>query len=254
MPKQYDVPLRLVTPHMHGPKVKDAQWLMAGNSKIKGLGTYKDGKLDSDYGPLTAQATQRTKYWLGFPNNAIDQVFGQVLYEYLLPGSDRKLPADYKTRRAKRIAAATPGKNALAKAISQIGYEESPFGSNNNKYGVWYRMNRVAWCAIFESWCFGNSGYSRFRYSYVPNIHYDAKINRNKLMIVRSPQPGDIVCYTLHGSVDAHTAFFEKWISPGKTFWDVGGNTGPTNISNGGAVMRQKRKMGMVNVFVRVQA
>jgi len=239
---------------MRGPKVKDAQWLMQGNNKFKGLATYKDGKLDSEYGPLTAQAVQRTKYWLGYPASAIDQVFGQVLYEYLLPSSERMLPADYKQRRAKRIASATPGKNALAKAISQIGVEESPRGSNMQQYGKWYHMNGVAWCAIFETWCFAHSGYKRFRYSYVPNIHSDAKFNRNHLMIVRSPEPGDIACYTILGHEDAHTAFFEKWISPGRSFYDVGGNTGPSDISNGGAVMRQKRQMSMVNVFVRVQS
>ena len=77
--KQYDVALELTTPRMKGQKVKDAQWLMAGNNRFEGLATYKDGAIDGDYGPLTAQATYRTKYWLGYADKAIDRSFGQQL-------------------------------------------------------------------------------------------------------------------------------------------------------------------------------
>jgi surface antigen len=40
----------------------------------------------------------------------------------------------------------------LATLKSQIGYTESPAGSNNTKYGKWFGMNFVAWCAIFVCW------------------------------------------------------------------------------------------------------
>lgn len=36
-------------------------------------------------------------------------------------------------------------------ARTQIGYKEGP--NNQNKYGAWYRLDNVAWCAIFISWC-----------------------------------------------------------------------------------------------------
>jgi hypothetical protein len=254
MPDQYEHALNLVTPLMHGQKVKDAQWLMAGNNKIQGLATYKDGAIDGVYGPLTAQATYRAKYWCGYPPAAIDRSFGQTLYEYLLPSSERKLPPDYLQRRKMRLAAAetSPGSKALAKAITQIGTKESPFGSNLQKYGSWYGMNGVAWCAIFASWCFAHTDFKRFRYSYVPAIHDDARNVRNGLCVVRTPRPGDLACFNFGGVRDAHVEFVEKMTGAGSTFESVGGNTGHTNYSNGGEVLRSTRYVSNVGAFVRI--
>lgn len=46
-------------------------------------------------------------------------------------------------------------------AISQNGYKESPAGSNRTKYGEWFGMNGVPWCAEYEAWC-GNEASRRF--------------------------------------------------------------------------------------------
>lgn len=255
MSKEFVPALRLTTPHMTGQPVKDAQWLMQGNSVFgPGLATYKDGDLDGDYGPQTAQAAARTKWWLGYPESAVLPTFGQTLYEYLNPQIARPLPPDYKTRRAARIAAITPGVYAIETALTQLGYEESPRGSNRTKYGQWYGFNGVPWCAIFESWCFAHSEHPRssYRYAAVEMIYLDARAGRNGLRLVSQPQRGDVVCYSLHGDTFAHTAFFDEWIPPTTQFWDVGGNTGPSNVSNGGAVLRQKRDRSMVKAWVRV--
>lgn len=40
---------------------------------------------------------------------------------------------------------------------SQVGYREGP-RNNETKYGAWFGMNFVAWCAIFLSWISFNSG------------------------------------------------------------------------------------------------
>src|SRR5689334_21606820 len=40
--------------------------------------------------------------------------------------------------------------HVLAIARSQLGYRES--GSNHTRYGRWYGLDGVAWCAIFISW------------------------------------------------------------------------------------------------------
>lgn len=253
---QYAVPLNLTTPLMHGQKVKDAQWLLSGHNEIKTggpLATYKDGAIDGIYGTLTAQATYRAKYWLGYATDAIDRSFGQTLYE-LLNGS-LKLNADNLRRRKQRLDSVdtgTPGSKALAEAITQIGTKESPRGSNRNPYGSWYGMNGVAWCAIFCSWCFAHSGTTRFRYSYVPALHWDAINVRNGLCVVRSPQPGDMACYNWGHGPDAHVEFFEKWESQGYSFSAVGGNTGSLDFSNGGEVLRSTRYMGNVDAFVRL--
>lgn len=251
----YKHPLILVTPHMTGQRVKDAQWLMKGNNRHKNLAPYKDGIIDGDYGLITAQATKRTKFWLGYPLASCDMVFGSKIYAYLVPSSNPAyvpLPDDYKKRRNERIAAAlvTPGSKALAKAITQLGYKETY--KNLTKYGEWYHFNGVPWCAIFESWCFSMTGRSSYHYAAVENIYDDAIHGRNGLSRVFMPRPGDVVCFNLHGDRFAHTAFFEKWLDKSSgSFQDLGGNTGPTNISNGGMVARGTRDLSMVTAFVR---
>jgi hypothetical protein len=253
--KQYDVPLRLVTPHMKGQAVKDAQWLMAGNSRFKGLATYKNGNVDGDFGILTAQATRRTKYWLGYPDSGLDSVFGQTLYEYLRPNDWRPLPESYRVRRNQRLEAIpvpSPGEKAFRLAEKEIGYHESPAGSNNNKFGIEYGFNRVAWCAIFESIMFKHAGYPRFRYAAVEAIYWDAMANRNGLYIVRSPKLGDVIGYQFHGDSFAHTAFFVRWISEGRVLEDLGGNTSASDWSNGGEVGKQNRDVSLVRFYARV--
>lgn len=42
----------------------------------------------------------------------------------------------------------------IKRARAEIGYTETPAGSNRTKYGVWYGMNGQPWCAIFISWLF----------------------------------------------------------------------------------------------------
>lgn len=50
--------------------------------------------------------------------------------------------------------------NMVNTAISQIGTLEGK--NNDNKYGRWFGMNNVAWCAIFVSWCAAKSGNMEF--------------------------------------------------------------------------------------------
>lgn len=253
MPKQYAIPLRLVTPNMTGQKVTDAQWLMAGHNRFEGLATLKDSQIDGVYGLVSAQATKRTKFWLGYPLASCDTVFGQTIYEYLRPNDWRPLPAEYRTRRAARLKAAeqTVGDKALNMAITQLGYEESPVGSNRTKYGAWYGWNGVAWCAIFESWCFAHTGWAKFRYAACALIYYDARLGRNGMRQVWTPKRGDVVIYNVRGDRFGHTSFFEKWVDQ-DTFQEVGGNTGSRGFNNGGAVARGTRNTSQVTAYIRV--
>lgn len=256
MAKEFAQPLVLTTPHMKGQKVKDAQYLMAGHSRFKGLATYKHGTIDGDYGLLSVQACRRAKFWLGYPLAAVNGktggVFGQTMYEYLRPTHWRPLPDEYRKRRDARIAATskTPGQKALALAKKELGYHESPAYSNRTKFGLEYGFNGVAWCAIFESIMFKHAGFPRFRYAAVEAIYNDAIYGRNSLRRVFSPRQGDIVCYALHGDPFAHTAFYDVSSSSGQ-FWDVGGNTSAQDFSNGGEVARQLRSTRLVHAYVR---
>ena len=249
---EFTKPLTLKSPHETSQRVKDAQFLMGGHSRFGNLHTYK-GAIDGEYGPLSAAATRETKRQLGYPAKACDESFGQTLYEYLRRNQWRPLPKTYQVRRAAILKAAqeTIGSKALAVAATQIGTKESPFGSNRQKYGEWYGDNGEPWCAQFESWCFDQSGYHNYRYEGVQAIVADARAGRNNLHVVTTPRPGDVVAYTLHGDPYAHTAFFHSWIDA-STFWDLGGNTGPVDMSNGGEVLKQQRSRYIVTCFVRV--
>jgi hypothetical protein len=249
--RPYEHPLALVSPHMSGQRVKDAQWLLAGHSRFDGLATYKDGKIDGEYGPLTAQAARRAKYWLGYPANGVDYRFGQTLFEYLRRERWRPLPDAYHERRAQRLAQAEeqaqPGLQAFRVAETQLGYHET--GHNCTKYGQWYRFDCVAWCAIFVSWCIAESGRKRpFRYSYVGNVYDDARWGRAGLSVVRTPRRGDLALYAPH----KHISFFDHDLGGG-VFQDLGGNTSDgVGWSNGGEVARTIRRYSTVEAFVRV--
>lgn len=253
MAGEFDQPLVLTTPHLKGERVKDAQWLLSGHSRFADLATYKDGAIDGDYGPLTAQAAARARYWLGYPTGKQVPVFDQTLYEYLRPNQWRPLPVGYRTARDARIAAAaeTPGRKALELAATFIGVHEEPPGSNRQMFGAWYGFNGVPWCAIFESYCFAHTGHPSFRYAAVEQIYYDAVFGRNGLHRTQTPRAGDVVCYSHHGTRFAHTGFYDHKSSD-REFVDLSGNTSSADFSNGGYVERHTRDLSNVTAFVRV--
>jgi len=159
----------------------------------------------------------------------------------------------------------TVRKQALSRAVTQLGVKESPPDSNNVKYCSWYGMTGP-WCAMFATWCFelgaqdiakdSPSFQKGVDYSYVPYIVGDARAGRNGLKTVDSDQvePGDLVCYDWerNGEYD-HVGIFEKWITGAADFNAIEGNTSTSNNSNGGEVMRRQRNVGgQGTVFVRV--
>jgi len=154
----------------------------------------------------------------------------------------------------------TSAKARLEKAQAEIGYKENPANSNRNKYGEWYNMDGVPWCAIFCTWSDQLSGSPSVsfvrgqRYSYVPYVVNDARLGMYGLAITSDPQPGDLVCYdwSWDGEFD-HIGIFENWVNETQ-FEAVEGNTSTSDNSNGGQVMRRSRNRGEQNtVFVKVK-
>lgn len=148
---------------------------------------------------------------------------------------------------------------ALDRARSQLGYKESPPGSNQNKFGDWYGMNYQPWCAMFCTWAYENEGNSPAfnkgtRYSYCPYIVSDAQNRKYGLSITQDPIPGDLVLYDWsYDTVFDHIGIFECW-NDLTNFQCIEGNTSTSNNSNGGEVMRRKRNTGaQKTVFVRVE-
>jgi len=152
---------------------------------------------------------------------------------------------------------------ALERARGQLGYVESPAGSNQNKYGSWYGMNGQPWCAMFTTWAYelgaqdihedSPSFVKGIRYAYVPYVVGDATNGRNGLKVTGDPIPGDLVAYSWDWDAEFdHIGLFEKWAGQG-TFTAIEGNTSLDSNSNGGQVMRRTRTpSNQSTVFVRV--
>lgn len=239
--------LHLASPLMTGADVTALQKLLNAGGYGKGLDA------DGEYGPMTAQAVYRAKFWLGFPRP--DQIAGGNLTEYLT--GQVKPTRDMRAVVARRKKAAKEGafrKQAVKLAKSKVGTVESPV--NIQEFGKWYGMNGVPWCAIFVSWSFANAGSKSFarrsRWSYVPYVLNDAHAARNGLTVTATPEAGDLVLFDWDSDgVCDHIGIVEK-PSPLVT---IEGNTSPTDNSNGGQVMRRTdRAASDIAAFVHVSA
>ncbi len=148
---------------------------------------------------------------------------------------------------------------ALAKAVSQLGYAESPAGSNLTKFGAWYGMDGNPWCAMFVTWAYLQAGPSKSfvkgaRWAYCPYVVADARAGRNGLTTTDDPIPGDLVVYDWQrDTIYDHIGIVEK-VTGKNTFDAIEGNTSTSNNSNGGQVMRRSRTTSDAGiVFVRVR-
>ena len=253
--------LSLTSPHVTGANVKSAQTLLKTNRW--GTSFFPDA-IDGDFGPLTAAACHRAKFWLGYPTKSCTQDFGPELYGYLTavghPGY-LKLPILNTLRRKSRLKAPKPvatfRTKALALSKTFLGYEEKPV--NLTIFGAWYGFNGEPWCAMFVSYCLSKSG-KAFKLAYVPTIVSLAEQD-NGMYLTSQPIPGDLICYDWdnNGLFD-HVEFFDSWADQAAgTFHTVGGNTlppgGTGNQSNGGGVYANVRgtRQGYNVKFVRVK-
>lgn len=132
-------------------------------------------------------------------------------------------------------------------AASQIGYKESPSGSNNVKYWDWYgSLQGNPWCDCFVSWCAAMAGVADVvgKYAYCP-YHVDYFKKKGWwLDRAEKPQPGDIIFFS-NGKRACHVGIVEKRIDSSYV-QTIEGNTSTTSNDNGGAVMRRKRSYGKV--------
>jgi peptidoglycan hydrolase-like protein with peptidoglycan-binding domain len=139
-------------------------------------------------------------------------------------------------------------------AAAENGTTEVPANSNLTKYGKWYGLNGVAWCAMFVSWVYNRAGHPLGKiddengYRYCPSAYNFWKAHNR---LTTDPQMGDIVLFdwTGDGKCD-HTGIFVAWKTPGKTFTSWEGNTAVWDDSNGGNVMMRTRNNSMVKAFV----
>lgn len=139
-------------------------------------------------------------------------------------------------------------------AMKEVGTKESPPNSNKQKYGEWFGLNSLPWCAMFVSWCYAQAGKP------LPNIGFSKgfagcqtgfNFFTKKGWITDKPVAGDIVLFDWNndGRHD-HTGLFVEWLRDG-VFTSIEGNTSMNNDSNGGNVMVRTRQKSRA-IFVHV--
>ena len=142
----------------------------------------------------------------------------------------------------------TTAQQVLNFASGEVGYKESPAGSNRTKYGRWYGMDGQPWCAMFVSYCFYNTGLPLSAttpkgFAYCP---YGVKWFKNKGWWHTTPRVGDVVFYDWGGDgVSNHVGIVERTNLDGSIV-AIEGNTSVGSNSNGGQVMRRTRKAGIM--------
>ncbi len=238
---------RSIHPGAEGPRVVRAKALLHSNRYGRFIGIHH---LGPKFGPEMALAVREAKHELGYPQTRQTSVFGGVLRSYL--DGTAKLPLKYRYRRAKRAAAKllrTRTALALALAGRCVGYVE---GANNaTKFGEWYGMNHVAWCAEFVSYIFEHVGL-RFRYAYVPFALADAKAGKNGLRYHAKPKRGYAVCFDWEGNGVADHMGIVVSVNRDGSVNTIEGNTSPADFSNGGMVMRRVRYPYQIAGYIEV--
>lgn len=124
-------------------------------------------------------------------------------------------------------------------ARSQLGYVE---GKNNaTKYGAWYGMNNVAWCAMFVSWCAHQAGFSTSsipKHAYTPS---GAEFFQKQKRWFTRPAVGDIVYYKFPGMGRISHVGIVETVHKDGSITAIEGNTDEAGGRTGGKVMRKKR-------------
>jgi CHAP domain len=247
--------LTLTSPNTQGPDVLFAQQLLAVNP----FGAFYSGDLDGVFGPDTARACRRAKFWLGYAEGQLKPTFGPPVAA-LLEGR-KMLTAAQLGRREERLAAAKKKPlrlKAYEEAVQHLGVKESPPDSNRVLYSDWYGVVGP-WCAMFVTYCYVTAGstvaFSRgSRWAYCPFMLTRARAGEDHLAIAAKPQRGDVVLYGFGDTEAKHVGLLEGFTDGAGSFTAIEGNTSAANDSNGGAVMRRNRSTSQVLAFVRVGA
>lgn len=191
--------LTLTSPFTTGANVSAAQSALRGNVFNQ---DYLRAAVDGAFGEATARACVRAKYWLGYPLEEQQPIYGDHLHSYLTGA--RALPARLKATREARIASAAKPKPLGVRALDilrpLVGTREDPAGSNNHLVSRWYGV-QGPWCAMAVTYAMVRAGSTGFvkgsYYAYVPFMVIDARAGRRGLQVVSraDAKAGDIVCF-----------------------------------------------------------
>ena len=129
-------------------------------------------------------------------------------------------------------------------ARGELGYTESPRGSNRTKYGKWYGLDGQPWCMMFCQWVCHQAGIEPPTRTASCGALLSAA-RRAGQAVQGKYRPGDLLIFDFdrNGSTD-HCGFVES--VDGDTLTTIEGNTGAGNDANGGQVQRRTRSVSLV--------
>ena len=132
-------------------------------------------------------------------------------------------------------------KEILAVARGELGYKESPAGSNRTKYGAWFGLNGHPWCMMFIQWVFTQAYAESLLAARTASCGAFMRAAQAAGQWVTSGYlPGDIVIYDFPGGgATDHCGIVEQ--PAGGGIMAIEGNTGAENDANGGQVQRRIR-------------
>ena len=133
-------------------------------------------------------------------------------------------------------------KEILAVARAELGYTESPAGSNRTKYGKWFGLDGQPWCMMFVQWCFRQAGGQDLLPALTASCGALMRAAKAKdCWVTGGYQPGDVVIYDFPGNnvKTDHCGIVEQLSGGG--IMAIEGNTGSGNDADGGQVQRRVR-------------
>lgn len=250
--------LALTTPPMRGADVTRLQRLL-DNGKFGDF--LHKSSIDGEYGPYTAQAVWRAKYWLGYAKP--DHRAGAKLIAYL--GGRTPLSAAMRARRLWRLRNRVNRAirlKALSEMQKMVGMREIPPSSNRCPVTSWYGLVGP-WCAMGVSYAYVKAGSVAFakgkRHAACFAIIADARAGRNGFSLTRHPLPGDLVLMRWPGSKweADHVGMVER--ADAGALITIEANTSPGvsgSQDNGGGCYRRNRTVerssGIVVLYVHI--
>ena len=133
-------------------------------------------------------------------------------------------------------------KEILAVARGELGYKESPAGSNRTKYGAWFGLNGQPWSMMFVQWCFRQADAQDLLPALTASCGALMRAAQAKgCWVTGGYQPGDVVIYDFPGNnvKTDHCGIVEQLAGGG--IMAIEGNTGAGNDADGGQVQRRVR-------------
>jgi hypothetical protein len=129
---------------------------------------------------------------------------------------------------------------SLTAARADLGYTESPAGSNRTKYGQWYGADGQPWCDMAQSYWADRAGNAAVvgRFSYTPS-HAAWFQSKGQWHTGRDVAEGDLVFYNFGAGRIHHVGIVEAVRADGIV--TIEGNTSSGNDANGGQVQRRFR-------------